>query len=33
MKEEIKNAKPETIHFDANEVERIVWQSKDEEER
>ena len=33
MKEEIKNAKPETIHFDANEVERIVWQSKDGEER
>ena len=31
IKEEISNTKPEIIHFDANEVERIVWQSKDEE--
>lgn len=33
VKEEIANTEPETIHFDANEVERIVWQNKDEEER
>lgn len=33
IKEEIANAKPEMIHFDVNEIERIVWQNKDEEER
>ncbi len=30
---EIKNHKPEEIHFDPNEIEPIVLKSKDREER